>query len=547
LVCQGGNYMKLLIADDDEQIRSGIEEGINWSSLDINEVITASNGIEALQRFTEHLPEIVITDVKMPGIDGLELLKRIKEIKPQTRVVILSGYNDFEYLKRAIQLDAVDYEMKPVRARRLIALIQKIKEDILREQVSEQAFNKYLQSYKINFVEELLTGSISDRLIILQELDKYFEFDAKGTLLCLCVQIDIDQRRELPTVNFAMETVRQLFDSTDLSCPRICLKAKDGKFIFLLKLETSSYLYYQQFINDLKNRLRRWRMEVQSLCQTSFTAGISTLGSASDIVKIYSEADKALSLRLYEESTESTPILVYDSSIELIDRPITALLENELFKSQLVHGEFAHVVEAIHSDFERLKKERKHSRKSVISYCRNLLQMFLITVINVPDKLNAYIQSKLEMIENEAEFKTIEDYEAILITVFEEVNARLTKDAVVKLSPVMARADEFIRKNYTRELTIEMLAEYVDKTPNYFSHLFKKELGISFKEYVNRLRVSKAKELILGTNDLIYEISEKVGFSDYTYFTQVFKKMEGYPPTVLRKKTASPSDISEKN
>ncbi|MGO4543108.1 response regulator, partial [Paenibacillus sp. 2TAB19] len=120
--------MKLLIVDDDEQIRSGMEQGIDWAALDIEEVVTASNGLEAMIQFTEHMPEIVVTDVRMPGMDGLELLERIKEIKSETRVVILSGYNEFEYLKKAIQLDAVDYEMKPIRVRNFIALIQKIKE-----------------------------------------------------------------------------------------------------------------------------------------------------------------------------------------------------------------------------------------------------------------------------------------------------------------------------------------------------------------------------------------------------------------------------------
>ncbi|MGO4376527.1 response regulator, partial [Paenibacillus sp. MCAF20] len=125
-------------------------------------MVTASNGLEAMIQFTEHMPEIVVTDVRMPGMDGLELLERIKEIKSETRVVILSGYNEFEYLKKAIQLDAVDYEMKPIRVRNFIALIQKIKEEIIRERVSEQEFIKYKASYMGNFADELLSGGLSD-------------------------------------------------------------------------------------------------------------------------------------------------------------------------------------------------------------------------------------------------------------------------------------------------------------------------------------------------------------------------------------------------
>jgi two-component system, response regulator YesN len=99
----------------------------------------------------------------------------------------------------------------------------------------------------------------------------------------------------------------------------------------------------------------------------------------------------------------------------------------------------------------------------------------------------------------------------------------------------MLKAAEYIKKNYYRDLTIDELSEYVKKSPNYFSHLFKKEFGLSFSEYLNRLRVNEAKNLIKNSSMLAYEIAEKVGFQDYKYFVQVFKKVEGYSPSEFRK------------
>ncbi|MFD0695938.1 response regulator [Paenibacillus sp. GCM10027628] len=520
--------MKLLIADDDEQIRSGIEQGIDWSALDIKMVVTASNGLEALQRFTELQPEIVITDVRMPGMDGLELLEKIKEINPRTRVIILSGYNDFEYLKKAIQLDAVDYEMKPIRARSLIALIQKVKDDIIRERVSEQEFQKYLESFKSNFGEELLNGSITDRLIILEGLQQYYGFDGTKSLICVTAQFDGDWKKHSDQSKIAADTICNLFASSDLATRGICLRSKEVKMVFLVTIDTNSYLYYRQYASELVNRLRSWNRETRSQCRMSFSAGISSPGNISEFVKLYQEANQALSMRLY---IGSGSIQVYNKSAELSDKTIVGLLENAEFMLKLSRGDITSAVTMVENEFERMKKEREYSRKSVAAYSRNLLHFLTVANRNVPADRIEQIQSKIEFIEVNADFLTIEDFREIVVSVFEETGKHFSKD----LSPLMIRADEFIRKNFTRELTVEMLSEYVGKTPNYFSHLFKREFGISFKEYVTRLRIVKAKELILNTNDLIYEISGKVGFSDYTYFTQVFKKVEGYPPAVLRK------------
>lgn len=326
----------------------------------------------------------------------------------------------------------------------------------------------------------------------------------------------------------AADTICSLFASSDLAARGICLRSKEGKIVSLVTIETKSYLYYRQYASELVNRLRSWNRETRSLCQMSFSAGISSPGNVSEFVKLYQEADQALSLRLHEGSGS---IQVYTKTAELSDKTIVGLLKNAEFILQLSRGDVVSAAMMVNNEFERMKNEREYSRKSVAVYSRNLLHFFTVTNRNVPTDRIEQIQSKIEFIEGNADYLSIEEFREIVVSVFEETGMQFSKD----LSPLMIRTDEFIRKNFTRELTVEMLSEQVGKTPNYFSHLFKREFGISFKEYVTRLRIAKAKELILNTNDLIYEISEKVGFSDYTYFTQVFKKMEGHPPAILRR------------
>ncbi|AIQ70322.1 response regulator transcription factor [Paenibacillus graminis] len=519
--------MKLLIADDDNQIRTGMKEAIDWSAIDINQVVTASNGIEALQLFNEVMPEIVVTDVRMPGMDGLELLKEIKKVRPQTRVIILSGFNDFEYLKRAIQLGAVDYEMKPIRARSLIALIRKIKEDIIREQMTEHEFQKYLQSYKSSFRSELIAGNVTDRLVILEGLQQYYGFDGTGNLIYLSVQMDSDQNRS-ETSGYATDIFFQLFNESELAGKGICLKSSYNKLVILLKTETPSYLYYQQSICELMNLLRDWNDILRVQGYSTFSAGISGPGQVSEFMKFFSEANQAMSMRFYEGNST---VYVFNEDITLQDLSIVGLLENNEFKAKLLKGDLEALPELLKTEFNRLKLERRYSKKSIATYTKTLLQYCMVTVRNLPADVIEYIQNNIALIEEGSELWIFNDFEKVAVSVFEKVSKRLSRE----LSPVMVRADEYIRKNFTHELSVEKLSAYVGKTPNYFSHRFKLEFGVSFKEYINRLRIDKAKELIVHTNDLIYEISEQVGFSDYIYFTQVFKKIEGHSPGILRK------------
>ncbi|MDI4646357.1 response regulator transcription factor [Cohnella hashimotonis] len=529
--------MKLLIADDDEQIRSGIEQGIDWTSLGIQEVMTASNGLEALRLFHERLPEIVLTDVRMPGIDGIELLKRIKEIRSETRVIILSGYSDFEYMKKAIQLDAVDYEMKPIRARHLVALIQRIKEEIIRERVSEREFNKYLASYKANFADELLSGVLTDRTVVLEGLKQYFGLEVADSVVCLIVELDGNWTIDADATRAAMDTLDRLFQSSELAQRGICLRAKEGTMVFVIQTKTNSYLFYSHFANELAGLIRAWNLEAHSLCRSSFSAGISGPGSAADLGRLYREAGLALAKRLYAGNSAAH---IYDATSSVEDKAIVGLLDNPAFLAQLSRGELAEAAASVSLAFDRLKQERAYARKSVSAYACSLLQMLKVTARHLPADLIEQIQKRIAFIESQERWLLIDEFKACVVSLFEESASRLSKG----LSPHMARADAFIRQNYTRELTVETLAAHVGKTPNYFSHLFKREFGIAFKDYINRLRIEKAKELILGTNELIYEISEQVGFSDYSYFTQVFKKIEGCSPTALRRQPADTVNLS---
>ncbi|MFD0711432.1 response regulator [Paenibacillus sp. GCM10027626] len=524
--------MKLLIADDDRQIREGIKDGIDWASLGIGEVLTASSGTEAFETFSAELPELVLTDVRMPGMDGLELLRRIKEVRPATKVIILSGYNDFKYLKKAIQWDAADYEMKPVRARSLIRLIKKVSEEIVRERVSEETFRTYLASHKELFAEDLVGGRIRDRLILLDGLAQYFQFDATGTLLCVRLEPDRSGAGPDEARPAADAMRRRAREGRDSESGELWLETKDGVLIGLLKLETASYLYARHAAASLKNRLTEILRAPRAEGESTWSAGIGGPGNISELDGLLLQAKDALAFRLYAGPSS---VHYFGEAESLRERTIKGLADEEDFIALIREANSERLTGRINAEFARLREERAYGGKSLTAYCQALIRLLAVHAREPSAELAEFARVRCEELDGGSFFELREYAEFVRNAYEEAIGTYYGRVGASRLSALMQLADAFIRSNYARELTVERVAEHVGKTPNYFSHLFKKEMGVPFREYVNRLRIAKAKELIERTTDRIYEIGERVGFSDYAYFTQVFRKLEGRPPTAFRK------------
>jgi two-component system response regulator YesN len=531
-----GEEMKLLIADDDEQIREGIKEGIDWASLGIDEVISASNGIEALELFLSNLPEIVVTDIRMPGLDGLSFLKRIKEIKPITKVIILSGFSDFEYLKKAIQFGAVDYELKPIKVRNLINLIKKTKEAILSELVSEEKYNKYLESFKENFIVDMLEGKMTDRNILLEGLKQYFGFDAGGVLLFITFEMDYygiwaknKKKEKLEEPDCVIKDIVEN-SGQDLT-ERLLFKLRDKVFIMMIKT-VDSVMYH----NNLKIELGRFFIDLNNSLESRFgltlSAGISNNGNVSEILELYNQAKAALKLKLY---TGIKSFNGYNAFVELEKNYVVSQMNEEDLQNQFLKFNFEEVNTLISNEFARLKQEKSYTESSIVSFCNQLMNFLIKITKESSVNLEDYINNKVEVSKENILLETIEDYRDYVLSLYRDVLSKFSEVKAAKHSVTLLKVIEYVRNNFHKDLTIEVVAEYVGKTPNYFSHLFKKEYGVSFSKYVNKIRIDKAKELLLTTNLMIYEIGVKVGYYDQVYFAQVFKKMEGYSPTELRK------------
>ena len=524
-----------MIVDDDVQIRDGIKQGIDWSELGIRQVFAASNGIEALELFEEHRPKIVITDVRMPGMDGLELFESIIGFDSAAKVIIISGYSDFEYLKKAIQYGAVDYELKPIKVGSIIKLIKKIKEDIIKEEATEEEFQKYKESHKERFLQNLFKGKISDRNIIIENFKQYFHFDARGILLCAAIEIDsydggYGMKPDATNREDIFDTIRNCLQDTILSLSKGILIRTEEKFLtFVFKIE-DTYEYSAFLKCKSCNAFKDINSELESKYGISVSMGVSDRGKAEDVFFLYKKAMKALEYKFYK-GRKSLNFFENDSDEPQDDRICDNIEQDEIINC-IIKCDFDQADKILKKSFNQLKKEKCYDRKAVESHARLLVDILVGACKSNGIDIKGYING--ERWYSVPFLETIDDYCDWTLAAYHNVLNKV-KNIIEQKNPMILRACEYININYAKDITLSCVACCVEKTPNYLSYIFKKEMGISFSDYLNSVRIDNAKELLKSTNLLVCEIAEKVGYKNISYFTQIFKKKTGCAPSNLRK------------
>ena len=527
--------MKLLIADDDFQIRTGLKEGIEWLSFGITEVFIAQDGLEAMKIYEDKMPQIVITDIRMPGLDGLQLTEKIREISQDTSIIILSGYAEFEYARKALQFGVNDYLLKPVKIRELTKIVYEITNKIIKLSQKAEDEKNFKSSYVEKFINDFISGNIDDMVMVVDKFKTYFNLDIKTLIGCLILEIDNDLSG---VSNSALEHKKSLYKLikdiilSQFDVKDTILHEKYNKVILIYRVNsTSSKDILKLKFFKLHKELNK---SLKEECKLTVSFGISNTGTIESFKKIYEQGEQALAQRLYKgaESINFYEEIKYKDS-NIYSRTID---ENKL-KENILSYNFEGLKIIISNGFQNLKSEKISDRYVIRDICINLKNVLIRAIEEISIEFVVLFADKISFPENLENFQTIDEYKAWILNIY---NIAINELSIIKGTShnvLMMKAAVYIKINFNKDLTVDEIAKHIQKNPNYFSHLFKKEFGVSFCEYLNKIRISEAKNLFNSTNLLAYEIADKVGFKDYKYFTQVFKKLEGYAPSKFRKGT----------
>ncbi len=472
---------RVILVDDEIWTLQGIKESFHWSQYDMEVIGTYTFATQALEAILEKKPDIVFTDIKMPVFSGLDLMNKIRENKLNTEIVIISGFAQFEYAKEAIKKGAFDFLLKPINVKENDALLERLKAKL--DQKAQEK-NKKLFEMVMDDPDDLNPEDYGLP-------DRYPYYQAA---------VWIGEGYE--------ELKAFLADQKDIDYVNIAMKDKQY-FIINAKENISSLIIAQNFTS---------------------TIGISDqYDSALYIPKMISQSGKAaLNYFITKEKKAYRYIPKQTAKITPLIVRITKLLDDGHLT------EYTNLVKQI----PQLIAENGYT---IDDLCFAWNRIVMHIELLYPDKFANSELSVLEWYQLETEY---EDVDSMLRELLRETNyiygtSTIDMDHTENEdSTNFSKILRYLNQHYNEQIKLKDISQkyYINK--NYASFLFKRNTGMSYSDYLNKLRMEQAKKLLVSTEYTIFEISEMVGYIDYSYFIKAFKKKYGVTPTQYRKTPA---------
>lgn len=496
--------MRLLIVEDESIIRNGLMKHLPWEQLGIRQLKSAANAREALRIFDSFQPEIVLTDIIMPGLNGIDMCREMKKQYPDFQIIFLTGYVEKEYLKGAIDLQAVGYVEKPLDVHELQKVIRVAVEEVSKERIrKETILHRILMDRE---VAQDYMGTLPESRVCLVYMQK--RADA-ALLRKILEKTDVFGRKNRGVMLYDYVSPRMIaiLLGRTLDCP--CKETSAPELYDLLKRESWSGGWFLA-----------WGKEA---------SGVEEIAESYSTAK---DALKALSWMGWNQrafypqgaseyrrqNTDTSDIEQFRGFVEEM-KPKEAMNWLDEFNSRL-HGEqVALNYPVYHIMYELLQaiQQRNH-------YFRN-------------DEREIEVGAAQEVVLEQAE--TLDE---LIFILKREVRKRFSADREEqkenqKSCFLIQKVTDYIRENYQDpELSIKVLADYVYLTPTYLSNLFKRHMNITIGQYLTDLRICEAKKKLRDPKYKMYQISELVGYKDPNYFAKIFKKKTGCTPSEYRER-----------
>lgn len=530
--------LKVFLAEDEFIIREGIKNNIDWQAHGYEFCGEASDGELAFPLIQKTRPDILITDIKMPFVDGLALSRLVKKELPETEIIILSGYEEFDYAKEAIQIGVARYLLKPINGETLLQEIDSVAEIILGKQKEKEIREKYQKEMEENSLRDqmdlfqhLVTGdcSMEELLSVAGKLDLKIMAPWYSIVLLKIQSMKHDYEEYSGSIVVVDERIAKLAEPEHVL---IFDRALEGRaFLFKADSEEELLAYQKEYLGDVKEVLSGY-------ANLRYFGGIGTpVNRLREIPASFEDASHAFAHRylVAESCILDSSLLMQEGAAEHEDFRISAVNPEQIDRTKMQEflrtGDLDEVVYFVDEFFGKLDGGAMKSRIfrqyitmdayfSIVDFLKGLgLQK---DEIEAPDQDSSILQDE----------KSAMDY---IVRIMEKALVLREKKASSRYEDVVSEVIHYIEDNYAQEeLSLNLLASHVNFSPNHLSMIFSQQTGQTLIRYLTDYRMNRAKELLRCSSKKSSVISMEVGYKDPHYFSYLFKKTQGMTPTQYR-------------
>lgn len=513
----------VMIIDDEPIVRKGLISLINWSLLECRVISEASNGIEAINIIYKCLPDIIITDIKMPGINGLDLAEKVYHDLPGSKFIILTGYADFSYAQTALRNGVVDFILKTSalenisnainKAKRLIDMERRTSLKLMNLRIVMDKNQAVMRSQLIN---DIINQILVDHDLIKKGMKELHLCNEPYYILLVTIKND--------TINSTLN-IKESFS--------IALKDYES-FNLLIKSKCICYIlsgknYNENTLSIIEKILQKTISELKERKSLQIMAGISNIHKSSfEFFSAYSEASKVLDYSFYDEVTifsyseYKIRDIINNNIIEYSSKIIESIKLNDVKTA-------VSLLKCLSKNQNEIKDHPENVKIEYLKLCTNLEQLLLSynssisTIMHHPVDIFAEVLSK----------NFLKELYSLVEEIITAVSLYLDNSKSCN-NYIINSVKKYIAANYYKKISLKSIANSVHVNSSYLSRIYSKETTETLTETINKLKIEKAKELLENTSMKTNKISISIGIDDAAYFSHLFKKYTDFSPIEYR-------------
>ena len=529
------NEIKVFLVEDEMVIRRGIKNSIDWEKEGYIFCGEASDGELAYPMIIKEKPDILITDIRMPFMDGLELCKLVKKELPNIKILILSGYDEFDYAKEAIRLGVTEYLLKPISSGKLLEALNGVSESIRREKEDKDLVRKYMEEMRENtehekqkFFEQMIAGNLSmaDAL----ETGKKYEMNLSAgmyNLLLFRFTLGKENRKSGELLGEAEYAIEKLTERLEYV------------FEFQRGVEGWAFLLMADNEEQMSERVKELSKDLEEIMKNystiAYFGGIGQpVARLRELEESFREAERALAARFTMELNRiiSVEDIRMAQNVDTLDDiEITSFGEIEKTRTMLEkflnNGAEDEIDEFVDVYINELPEENLKSvlmRQYIIMDAYIVMMSFCEKIEGIEGEMQAQSEELKNSMKTIQTLEEIKNYIRMLLKKIIGVRDTISGR---RYSDIIEIAKDQIRKTYmSDEISLNTIAAEVGMSPSYFSSIFSKEMGKTYVEYLTEIRMDRAKELLMCSSMKTSEIGYEVGYKDPHYFSYIFKKTQ---------------------